>query len=136
MCWEEEKVGLDQMLELFRQVGRLPLCHQCKKLKPEQAFPELDCLTCPEYGIHEVEGNIGKGFALYDNSAIVHLVDNINSDGIYRSGNCFCGLWSNEESNPVEMFCVTDLSGLICNIGEAVVCKQCLAAFKQKYSKM
>jgi bacterioferritin-associated ferredoxin len=90
----------------------------------------------PHYQPQETLGNLGKGFACYEEGKVVHLVDDIESDGYYRSGICLCNRLPDEEVDAVEIYPVETFEEIVNEFGENNICKICLKAFKKhKFDK-
>jgi hypothetical protein len=130
---QKENAATESAAKLFRSAGRISPCYFFHGYPPECSFKEeLDCLTCPHYQPQEIIGNLGKGFACYEGSEIVHLVDDIESDGYYRSGLCLCNRLPDEESDAVEIYPFDTLNGVVKEFGENNICKICLKVFKKE----
>ena len=132
---QKEKADLKEAAKLFRAAGRSGPCNHFHPFPPECGLKqELDCLTCPHYQPQETVGNLGKGFACYEDGKVVHLVDDIESDGYYRSGICFCNRLPDEAVDAVEIYPVDTFEEIVENFGEENICKICLKAFKKDNS--
>jgi len=110
-----------------------------------QSFSSLPTRMCfetriglfnPHYQPQETLGNLGKGFACYEEGKVVHLVDDIETDGYYRSGICLCNRLPDEALDAVEIYPVETFEEIVNEFGEDNICKICLKAFKKhKFDK-
>jgi bacterioferritin-associated ferredoxin len=141
MKWEDEIIkiierkenaDLKEAAKLFRAAGRSGPCNHFHPFPPQCGLKqELDCLTCPHYQPQEIGGNLGQGFARYENGKVVHLVGDIESDGYYRSGVCLCNRLPDEEVDAVEIYPADTFEEIVEEFGEDNICKICLKAFKE-----
>ncbi len=141
MKWEEEisqiiakaeNKEIAEIMTKFREVGRSSPCSHFTGLSLKcRLNHELDCLTCPEYEPHETLGNLGRGYAEYECGKVIHLVDDVQTDGFYRSGPALCRRWPDGESDAVEVYPANSWDEVIQTFGEQKICKRCLKAFKE-----
>ncbi|MBN1856330.1 MAG: hypothetical protein JW846_05180 [Dehalococcoidia bacterium] len=112
--WEDElaeiiarKDGerLEQAKTRLRDVGRGTPCRHFSGLSRECKLGyELYCLTCQDYEPHETPGSWDKGYAMFENGRVLHLVKNVKSNGFFRSGWTLCGRALSEEDMAVEIY--------------------------------
>lgn len=144
MKWEEEVAQIialaenkevEEVLQKFREVGRISPCVQFSALACKCRLDHvLDCLNCSDYEPHETPGDLGIGYAKYETGRVIHLVDDLQTDGFNRSGPALCHRWPDEEFDAVEIYPVTSWAEIIQAYGEKKICKRCLKAYKDEPS--
>jgi len=130
---KKEREGLEEVKERLREVGRSAPCRYFFAVPPRCSLRhELDCLTCPDYKPHETPGRWTKGYAVFESGRVIHLVEDVESDGFYRSGRALCGRMLSEEEMAVEIYPLESFDELAEEMGERYpgqnVCRKCRGA--------
>lgn len=126
----KEKQELEEARERMREVNRLAPCRNFSVIPPRcKLHHELDCLTCPDYEPHEIPGRWSKGYAFFEAGRVIHLVEDVESDGFYRSGKTLCGRMLSEEEMSVEIYPLESFDQLTEETGDLyqnrIVCRKC-----------
>ncbi len=142
MNWEDEvtkiiarkeRETLEEYRERLRESGRAAPCQHFVAFPPQcNLRHELDCLTCADYEPQETPGTWSKGYAVFEYGRVIHLVEDVESDGFYRCGRTLCGRMLSEEYMVVEIYPLESYSQLEEDTGEPYhgrnVCRKCKEA--------
>jgi hypothetical protein len=126
----KEGQALEEAKESLREVGRSAPCRYFFAMPPRCGLRrDLDCVACPDYKPHETPGRWSKGYAVFESGRVIHLVEDVESDGFYRSGRTLCGRMLSEEEMAVEIYPLESFDQLDEEIREMYprqrICRKC-----------
>ena len=126
----KEREAIEEAKGRLREVGRLAPCRYFLLFSPRCSLNhEINCLTCPDYEPHETPGRWSKGYAIFEDGRVIHLVEDVESDGFFRSGRALCGRMLSEEEMAVEIYPLESFDQLDEEISQLYrgqnVCKKC-----------
>jgi hypothetical protein len=106
-----KQVGdFEEFKEKLRRAGRLAPCRYIalESIGSLTATcfqgKELSCLTCSEYEPEEEPAHWNHGYAVFGSGRVIHLLNDVESNGYWRSGLTLCGRILNEENDDVEIY--------------------------------
>jgi hypothetical protein len=137
---QEEEI--EEYKEKLRRVGRLAPCRHIA-LELKEAFTAictigkgLGCLICSEYEPEEEPGHWNHGYAVFEFGRVMHLLNDVESDGYWRSGLTLCGRNINEEDDNVEIYPLNSFDEIFDEPNlektDSGICKKCQRKYLEK----
>ena len=139
---KKQEEELEEFKEKLRRAGSLAPCRYIA-LELKDAITAicirgkvLGCLTCSEYEPEEEPGYWSHGYALFESGRVIHLLNDVESEGYWRSGLTLGGRILNEEYDDVEIYPLDSFNeifnGLNLKECDPGICKKCQKKYQAR----